>query len=330
MDQVSRKPLTRMSASGAAASVFSPVFSPVFPIKGDPLFFKSILSEPSLNGMAVPNFEPWVKSHGNVDMTTIYFINVNGEPVPVSGLKEVDVPTALASAPFNNWAKGLDPRFNISGILIQGLDMFGSRVGFVKFNVSATFQGKPVPGIVFARGGSVCVLVLLYCEGEIWTLCVRQPRIAIGRHYLEPPAGMMDGAGSFVGVAAKELEEEAGLKIQPHELTDMTELAYGAGTPCGPGGDEAGMSGGPLHGMYTTAGAVDEHMGMLLYQKKVSREYMTGLHGQLHGCAEEQENIRLELVPFPLLWKRSPDSKTLSLLTLFEGLRSEGKVSHLA
>jgi ADP-sugar diphosphatase len=314
-----------MSASGSAESVFSAVF----PIKGDPVFFKSIESEPSLNGMVVPNFEPWAKSHANVEMDKLYFININGKPVPVSGHKTIDIPKALASSHFNNWAKGLDPRFDISGILFQGLDMFSSRVGFVKFNVSATFQGTPVPGIVFARGGSVCVLVLLYCEGRIWVLCVRQARLAIGRYYLELPAGMMDGDGSFLGVAAKELEEEAGLKILPGDLVDMTELAYGTGTLCGPGGEEAAMSGGPPNGMYTTAGAVDEYMGMLLYRKNVSREYLDKLHGQLHGCAKENENIRLEIYPYETVWKHSPDSKTLGALALFERLNAEGKIRSL-
>jgi hypothetical protein len=36
---------------------------------------------------------------------------------------------------------------------VQGLDMFGPRVGFIKFSANVEFQGRRVPGIVFMRGG---------------------------------------------------------------------------------------------------------------------------------------------------------------------------------
>jgi len=84
-----------------------------------------------------------------------------------------------------------------------------------------------VAGIVFARGGAVAILIELHCEGSIYALLIRQPRLPIG--FAQFPeivagqssrasspglhdvcfflAGMLDGSGNFAGMAAKELEE---------------------------------------------------------------------------------------------------------------------------
>jgi ADP-sugar diphosphatase len=79
------------------------------------------------------------------------------------------------------------------------------------------------------RGGAVSMLLVLKSPGNkdkiILTL---QPRVPVpDLAFPELPAGMLDGSGNFVGTAAKEIEEETGLKIKEEELIDMTELAYG-------------------------------------------------------------------------------------------------------
>jgi 8-oxo-dGTP pyrophosphatase MutT (NUDIX family) len=191
-------------------------------------------------------------------------VTINGAAVPVTAVPQtppLNVALALASAPFAAWARELDPRFAVTAVLLQGLDMFGPRVGFVKFAVQGTFQGKPVPGVVFARGGAVAILPVLTCGAERWVVCCRQPRLPVGRHFLEIPAGMMDGKGSFVGVAAKEMAEETGIEIHEGDLQDLTQLAYGPGEPCGPGGHEAAAAGGALHGMYPSVGGCDVRGG---------------------------------------------------------------------
>lgn len=55
-----------------------------------------------------------------------------------------------------------------------------------------------------------------------------QPRISsVGQSFLETPAGQNADAINFRGVAAKEMEEEAGLCLPETELIDTTELALG-------------------------------------------------------------------------------------------------------
>eukprot|EP01047_Picozoa_sp_COSAG01_P019207 COSAG01_NODE_1061_length_11887_cov_151.517557_13_plen_207_part_00 len=133
-------------------------------------------------------------------------------------------------------------------IHVQSVDMFGSRVGFVKlrseaYAITGSGDKVDVPGIVFMRGGSVSVLIVLECEGMEYTILTRQPRVPAADHNLpEIPAGTLDGSGNFRGVAAEEIEEECDIVIEESELVDMTELAHGdrwrGMVPSGGGCDE--------------------------------------------------------------------------------------------
>ncbi|XP_025652706.2 nudix hydrolase 14, chloroplastic-like [Arachis hypogaea] len=96
-------------------------------------------------------------------------------------------------------------------VLIQGVDMFGKRIGFLKFKADIY---KPVPSIVFVRGLAVTVLILLESEGETYAVLTEQARVPTGRIILELPAGMLDDdKGDFVGTAVREVEEETGIKV---------------------------------------------------------------------------------------------------------------------
>ena len=71
-------------------------------------------------------------------------------------------------------------------------------------------NGKPLPGIVFMRGNSVAILPIV---NEQYVLLTNQYRIPIGMNFQEIPAGMIDGNEVFCGAAARELEEECGIKL---------------------------------------------------------------------------------------------------------------------
>lgn len=51
----------------------------------------------------------------------------------------------------------------------------------------------------------------------------------IGKWIEEIPAGMIDEDGNFKGVAAKELEEETGIKIELKELVDLGSIFPSSG-----------------------------------------------------------------------------------------------------
>lgn len=244
-------------------------------------------------------------------------VEINGTSVPVTADAGVDVAKALASKQFTDWVDGLDGSLEVSAVHMQGIDMFGPRVGFLKFRANVAYNGvKGVPGIVFARGGAVAMLVVLECEGSAYSLLTKQPRVPVGAAlFPEIPAGMLDGDGHFGGVAAKELQEETGMEFDVKELYDLTALAAEAG----------GLPAVPA-GMYPSPGACDEFIRLFAARRAVTRAELEELEGKCTGLVHEGEVITLEVVPLDTLWARTADGKTLAALHLFEKLKALGKL----
>lgn len=131
---------------------------------------------------------------------------------------------------------------------------------------------------------------------------------------------MLDDAGSFSGGAAKEIEEETGLKVQQDELIDLTALAFEH--------ESQESSGEQLpKAMYPSAGGCDEFVPIFLYQKKIPRKQLQEWQGKLTGLRDHGEKITLKVVRLEDLWREGArDSKSLSAWALYEGLRREGKI----
>jgi hypothetical protein len=124
-------------------------------------------------------------------------------------VKEDVVDLVLKAGPFVDWLHEVDqidnpdptkPELAIDKLHIQHVDMFGPKVGFIKFEVVArTWNEKMqqiavVPGVVFMRGGSVGILcILIEVETNIeYALITLQPRIPAGyANFPEIPAGMV-------------------------------------------------------------------------------------------------------------------------------------------
>src|SRR3989339_200819 len=144
-------------------------------------------------------------------------VEINGKKIEVYGVMFVSV--AVKSKIFQNFIKNMDPRFIVQSIEIQAIDFRGApspeNVLFLKMKADvANENGRFIPGSVFMRGGAVAILLVLECEREEYTVLTRQPRFAMGDFdFPEIPAGMLDGSGDFIGIAAKELAEETGIKI---------------------------------------------------------------------------------------------------------------------
>ncbi|XP_072064374.1 nudix hydrolase 14, chloroplastic-like [Arachis hypogaea] len=135
---------------------------------------------------------------------------------------------AIDSSLFKQWLHNLQSEIGILAdstlalrqVLIQGVDMFGKCIGFLKFKADIY---KPVPGIVFARGPAVTVLILLESDGETYAVFTEQARVPTGRIILELPAGMLDDdKGDFVGTAVREVEKETGIKFKLEDMVDLT------------------------------------------------------------------------------------------------------------
>ncbi|OAD78918.1 hypothetical protein PHYBLDRAFT_185390 [Phycomyces blakesleeanus NRRL 1555(-)] len=249
-----------------------------------------------------------------------HYVSIANQKVPITGSTPEILNKVLKFQPFKDWIQTFNKQpneMNIHSIEIQSTDIFGSsKLGFVKFKADVRYKetGKNAPGIVFMRGGSVAVLIILKSEGkntEDKVILTVQPRIAVpSLEFPELPAGMLDGSGQFSGVAAKEIEEETGLIIKDDELIDLTELAYGTS----------------WRGVYPSAGGSDEFLRLFVCHKTLSQSDINELEGKLTGLRDHGENITLKLVDLKDAWKCAPDSKLLSTLALYDALKRENLV----
>lgn len=173
---------------------------------------------------------------------------------------------------------------------------------------------------VFLRGGSVAILMILRPSDkrdERWVILTEQPRVpACSLRFVEIPAGMMDYENNFQGVAAREIEEETGLKIPESELINMTELALK---------DSVGDQEDLVKAMYTSPGGCDEYISLFLWEKELDRVHIEALRGKIAGVRPAGEAITLRLEKYTDLWKvGARDAKTLGAWALYEGLSNSG------
>ena len=198
-------------------------------------------------------------------------------------------------------------RFTVRSIHFQSLDMFGhGKVGFIKFKCDVVdANGKFLPGIIFARGGSVAILTVLACEGEDYAVLTVQPRLATGSfEFAEICAGMLDGEGNFAGVAAKEMKEELGIEIKESDLCDLTELA------------------GFKRGAFPSPGGCEETIRIFVYRRQVSRPELEVINGRCTGLLAEGEQITLKSVRLDDLLL-IPDMKTIVAYALYQRYRGQ-------
>ncbi|XP_059644817.1 nudix hydrolase 14, chloroplastic isoform X2 [Cornus florida] len=196
-------------------------------------------------------------------------------------------------------------------VLIQGVDMFGKHVGFLKFKADVIDKetGNKVPGIVFARGPAVAVLILLDSEGETYAVLTEQARVPVGRLILELPAGMLDeNKGDFVGNAVREVEEETGIRLNKDVMVDLT----------------AFLDPSTGYRAFPSPGGCDEEISLFLYRGHVDEKTITELRGKETGIRERGELIKVHVVPYEKLWRMTADAKVLMAIALYEMAQREG------
>ncbi|KAI5655598.1 hypothetical protein M9H77_32785 [Catharanthus roseus] len=265
------------------------------------------------------------ESSSNSQLThTINLPRQLGQPVQViaaPGVSEIDFRNAIESSLLKQWLKNIQTETGLlangdmllTQVLVQGVDMFGKHVGFLKFKADIIDKetGKKVPGIVFARGPAVAVLILLDSEGETYAVLTEQVRVPVGRLILELPAGMLDDdSGDFLGTAVREVEEETGINLRVEDMIDLTALLD------------------PLTGCraFPSPGGCDEEISLFLYRGSVRKEIITELQGKQTGLRDHGELIKVHVVPYHNLWRITADAKALMAIALYEMAKRDGLV----
>jgi len=213
---------------------------------------------------------------------------------------------------FCDWLSNFDREFfehcTFTRIYVQNIDFFGPRVGFLKFKTDIKYivDNTALSSIVFMRGPAVAMLMVLKCDTEYYALTTVQPRVPIGKFsFCEIPAGMVDDASDFTGVAAKEIYEETGIKVNTSNLIDMLHV-----------------TGYSERGLYPSVGGCDEFLKFYLFTATVSRKGLDQLQGKLTGEIQEGEKICLKIVLLERLAFESPDMKTFTALYLYSRISS--------
>ncbi|CAF2042738.1 unnamed protein product [Brassica napus] len=259
---------------------------------------------------------------------------------------------AIDSSLFKNWLRNLesetgilaDGTMTLKEVIIQGVDMFGERIGFLKFKADILDKesGHKVPGIVFARGPAVAVLILLESDdGETYAVLTEQVRVPTGKVVLELPAGMLDDdEGDFVGTAVREVEEEIGIKLKKEDMVDLTAfLDPSTGHRIFPSPVIKAIFSSMSYnvcviwlvvafslGVSLVQGGCDEEMSVFLYRLQVEQETIKQLQGKETGLREHGEFIKVRLVPYRELWRKTADAKVLMSIGLYEMAQRVGLV----
>lgn len=213
---------------------------------------------------------------------------------------------------FSDWLSSQHEDFKYHSIVIDAVTMFGSRPGLIHITTEVTFHEKPSKRIVFIRGGSVGVLLLVKSieTSKVYTIYVRQPRNAVGAtDFIEIPAGMLDGATGTLastGVAVKELQEEADLTILPEDLVHLLQ-------------------------MIPSAGGCDEWIDLFLVFLSAKDSYIQGLIGKKTGELGSDEQITLGIAEFSEFEKmclngRCKDAKAMSAIFAMKSLVEQGRI----
>jgi len=247
---------------------------------------------------------------------------LGGEYIPVEWkdeFKQVDQSTVDMienMKGFKDWGIHFDfkkPKYNIKKLIIQDIDMFGPRIGFLKMRLVVTDASTDteVPGIIFMRGASVAILMVLSCHenGKKYSILTVQPRLPVGKSaFHEIPAGMLDDEKNFAGAAAKEIKEETSMEVKAGDLVDLLDPS---------------TSGFNHELLYLSPGGCDEGMKFYLYEKSMSLAEIQALEGKCTGCIGEGESIKLAIKPLDEVINHCPDAKTITALHLYNLYKSK-------
>ena len=197
------------------------------------------------------------------------------------------------------WIENMSPEIELIEARIIRFDLFpGPRIGFIEIDADYKYKGETLNDRFFLLGKSVYIVVIFKTEKEeLYTILVKQPRIASGELVLEFPAGMADDSTDYKGTAIRELEEECGIIAKEEELIELSDF------------------------MYTSPTLSDDNAKVFLLIRNETYENLMKMQNQLYG-ADEDEVIRLQVTKLEDVIQTSNDLITVtSALTIQERIK---------
>ncbi len=142
---------------------------------------------------------------------------------------------------------------------------------------ATTPEGDKIPPICFLKGEVVCVLICFIDTHSLekYLLLVKQRRICDGSHTYEHPAGMLDSESDPAAVAAREVFEETGIRLDKTELTRLLDKPS-----------------------YPSTGTSDETMYFYYCEIPLSASEIQTYHDQKQGVESDYERITTHVAPF--------------------------------
>ncbi|MCK5851969.1 NUDIX domain-containing protein [bacterium] len=223
-------------------------------------------------------------------------IEIYGQSFELTG-EEENINLVAESSQFKKWLKKMDRRFVINKILVQAVDKrYDGGLLFAKLSAEVVDNhGNQMHGNLFMRGDAVAMLIVLKSNDKKWVVLTSQPRFPAGKfESIEIPAGMMDGKGDFVSTAVREIEEEAGIKVNADQLVYLDEFS-------------------------SSCGGSDEVIKLYSCEIEMSKEKIEKLHGKITGVKHENEKLRVIIVPFDDMPKHTRDPKALLAYGCYNG-----------
>lgn len=206
----------------------------------------------------------------------------------------------------------LDPRIEMDHLQLRDTFVVGKNnmLFATVLGVKASLKGKPISAYAFLRSNAVAMLSLIEAieTGEMYAVITEQCRFPFGGILHECPAGMLDDAKEFTGVAAKEIAEELQEKATADKLIHLGDVV---------------MSGG----------GCSEKIHFVLFKMEKSQAEIASMRGRKTGSVTEKEDITLHILPFSsrtefmdnlFSLNLNLDAKMLSALALYDYYLAKG------
>ncbi|MBP7133675.1 NUDIX domain-containing protein [Patescibacteria group bacterium] len=222
-----------------------------------------------------------------------------------------------AFPPFTAWMTDLhryqEQGCRIDSITVFGATMFGPKVGLLYVDAKVVdITGKLVPltddkpntlpcgGMLRGNAATVFFVLTSRETGKKSTILVNQERIHAHGKIDELPAGVMN-AGSFTGQAAREIEEELGIKVTEEELIALN----------------------PSDGVMPSCGGSNEALQYFLVERTLADKEIEALHDRTTGLAHEGEAIKTLVVALDPATLPTRDGKIWTALGLLRRARPD-------